>query len=267
MTLQSVPHDRIEALNDWFAPYRAARDRRNEAMVANINALLPEAALDYGRDVLPLSRHDEGGGVTERHLMYALALRLTALYGKGEPLIQKLEALDVPLSAKQRAQLLDTAYPFYEYDLLGIFKSAFLQKVYVKADAECVPLAEAVRLSREMDAVLCYAYLGDVEESVTGDKKAQRFEDAYLDDVFRCLKDYGVPAVTYMPTRNTPAQLARLRALCGSYGMFQVSGEDINSPRQGFIIHAMEDPQFQNLIDATWRLIEHERTGAPVLSN
>ncbi len=266
MTLQSVPHDQIEYLNDWFRPYRAARDRRNQVMTERINALLPDMALDYRRDILPLSRHDEGGGVTERHLMYALARRLTERCGRGQGVIDRLESLGVTLSGKQRTMLLDTGYHFYEYDLLGILKANFIQKVYVDAQEECPTLAELVALSRRVDAVLCYAYLGDVEESVTGDKKAQRFEDAYLEDVFRCLKEAGVPAVTYMPTRNTRAQITRLRALCEQYGMFQVSGEDINSPRQSFVIHAMEDPLFQNLIDATWRLIEHERTGAPILT-
>ena len=61
-----------------------------------------------------------------------------------------------------------------------------------------------------------------------------------------------------MPTRNTTAQLERVRALCDSYGMMQVSGEDINSPSQSFVIRAMENPMFSNLIDSTWRLIENE---------
>ena len=95
--------------------------------------------------------------------------------------------------------------------------------------------------------------------SVTGDKKAQKFEDDYLDDVFQCLNDVGVNAVTYRPTRNTQAQLERLRGLCDANGKFQVSGEDINTPRQSFIIKAMENPMFANLIDATWKLIEHEK--------
>ena len=47
--------------------------------------------------------------------------------------------------------------------------------------------------------------------------------------------------------------------LCDQYGMFQISGEDINTPRQSFIIRAMENPMFKNLIDATWKLIEHEK--------
>lgn len=264
MTIQSVPHDRIDLLDRFFAPFREARNQRNRAMVERINTLLPETGLDFDRDVLPLSMAAGGGGVTERHLMYALAKKLTAGYGRGEGLTARLEEMGLALSEKQRAQMLDGTYPFYEYDLLGILKSAFVPKIYIDADDECPRLADVVRLCREADACLCYAYLGDVAESVTGDKKAQKFEDDYLEDVFRCLREEDVWAVTYMPTRNTPAQLARLRGLCVEHGMFQVSGEDINSPRQSFVIRAMEDPQFQNLIDATWRLIEHETTGRPI---
>ena len=258
MTIQSVPHDQIDRLNAFFAPYRAARDVRNRQMIEKINALLGED-LDYDRDVLPLSMHHEGGGVTERHLMYALAQKMVARAGKGQGMVEYLASIGLTLSEKQKAQMLDTAYPFYEYDLLGILKSAFVPQIYVDAADECPTVAALVDLCREIDAYLCYAYLGDVGDSVTGDKKAQKFEDDYLEDVFECLKETGVKAVTYMPTRNTPAQLKRLRGLCEQYGMFQISGEDINSPRQSFVIRAMEDPQFQNLIDATWQLIRHEQ--------
>lgn len=263
MTLQGVPHDQIQALNDWFAPYRAARGVRNEKMVANINRLLG-TSLDYARDVLPLSEAAHGGGVTERHLMYALAKALVAEVGRGPAMMAKLASMGLTLSEKQRAQMEDLAYPFYEYDLLGILKAAFLPQVYVDATDECPGLGRMVALAKDIGAVLCYAYLGDVGDSVTGDKKAQKFEDDYLEEVFTCLKEAGVPAVTYMPTRNTPAQLARLRKLCEENGIFQVSGEDINSPRQSFIIRAMEDPQFQNLIDATWKLMDYENRRIPM---
>ena len=83
-------------------------------------------------------------------------------------------------------------------------------------------------------------------------------------DVIACVKSCGIRAVTYMPTRNTPEQLTRLRRLCDENGLFQVSGEDINSPRQSFVIKAMENPLFSNLIDATWKLIEHEKTGSAI---
>ena len=257
MTIQGVPHDKIDVLTEFFKPYQAARHARNRAMITKINELVG-VELDYDRDVLPLSMAAENGGVTERHLMYALAIELVKQVGKGQGMIDKLTSVGMNLSEKQKTMLLDTEYPFYEYDVLGMLKGTFVPKIFIDATDECPKLADMVKLCEEIDAFLCYAYLGDVGESVTGDKKAQKFEDDYIEEVFECLKEEGVKAVTYMPTRNTPAQLERLRGLCDQYGMFQISGEDINSPRQIFIIKAMENPMFQNLIDATWKLIEHE---------
>ena len=258
MTIQSVPHDKIQRLTEFFRPYRQARHERNRKMVAKINELL-NLDMDYERDVLPLSQASEEGGVTERHLMYALAMRLMKEVGRGEAMINKLSEMGLTLSEKQKKQMMDMEYPFYAYDLLGILKGAFVPQIFIPATDECPKLPEVVALCREVDAYLCYAYLGDVGDSVTGDKKAQKFEDDYLEDVFLCLEEEGVKSVTYMPTRNTPAQLDRLRSLCRQYGMFEISGEDINTPRQSFVIRAMEDPKFANLIEATWKLIEHEK--------
>ena len=257
MTIQGVPHNQIAILTEFFKPYQAARHARNRKMIEKINDLVG-VSLDYDKDVLPLSMAAENGGVTERHLMYALALTLEKQVGRGQPMIDKLTELGMNLSEKQKTLLLDTEYPFYAYDVLGMLKGTFVPKIFIDATDECPKLADMVKLCKDVDAYLCYAYLGDVGDSVTGDKKAQKFEDDYLEDVFECLKEEGVKAVTYMPTRNTPAQLERLRKLCDDYGMFQISGEDINTPRQSFIIKAMENPMFQNLIDATWKLIAHE---------
>ena len=258
MTIQGVPHDKIDVLTEFFKPYQAARHARNRKMMVRINELCG-VALDYDRDVLPLSEAADNGGVTERHLMYALAIELVKQVGKGQGMIDKLQSLGMSLSEKQKTMLLDTEYPFYEYDVLGMLKGTFVPKIFINATDECPKLPDMVKLCKEVNCFLCYAYLGDVGDSVTGDKKAQKFEDDYLDDVFECLKEEGVKAVTYMPTRNTTPQLERLRGLCDQYGMFQISGEDINSPRQIFVIRAMENPMFANLIDATWKLIEHEK--------
>ena len=94
--------------------------------------------------------------------------------------------------------------------------------------------------------------------SVTGDKKTQKFEDDYLCELVDVLKEYGFDAITYMPTRNTREQLDRLMKLCEENGFFQISGEDINSPRQSFRCKALDDPAFAHLIDATYALIGYE---------
>jgi len=258
LTFHGVPHTQIDAVAAFLAPVCQAREKRNRAMLANINAVCG-TALDYDADVVPLSRRREGGSVTERHLLYALGLRMIAEQGKGEGLLRRLRAL-LPVPEEIQAQLSDPANPHYEYDLLGLLKSHLAERIYVPAGIEeCPDIRELVRFADAHGIIATYPYLGDVTESVTGDKKAQAFEDAFLDELFEELVALGFHAVSYMPTRNTMAQIRRIRALCERYDMLQISGEDINSPRQPFVCKAMRDPVFGNLADATWALIRHER--------
>ena len=119
---------------------------------------------------------------------------------------------------------------------------------------------EFIKMAKKMGAIPAYAYLGDVGESVTGDKKAQKFEDDFLDELMIELKSAGYQAIAYMPTRNTPAQLDRVKALCKEHGFFEISGEDINSPRQKFACASLALPEFSHLISSTWALIGHEYT-------
>ena len=262
MSLHGVPSRSFEAVQSFFAPYREARNRRNRAMAANINGLMaPYAvALDFDRDVLPLSMAHDGGSVTERHLVMALCLKLADRFGRGPALLKFVEEeLGVPASGKARTLLLDAENPYYDYDLLGLLKGNFVQRFYVDATDECPDASLVIDLARRTGSIATYPYLGDVGDSVTGDKRAQKFEDDFLDELMLYLKELGFMAVTYMPTRNTSAQLTRLRALCDAHGFFQVSGEDINSPRQSFICEALKNPEFGNLIESTWALIAHER--------
>lgn len=258
MTIQGVPHGNIEKLDSFFAPLRVKRNDRNKRMIDNINQIIAPLgiALDFKADVVPLSQAKDGGSVTERHLMLALGRKLLSI---DRDVSDSLAALGVELSGSQIAKLAVKDDPFYEYTLLGILKSAFVKKIFIPATDECAELADVVALAKECGAILCYAYLGDIAESVTGDKAAQKFEDDYLEELFSELRRVGVRAITYMPTRNTKAQLERVRTLCDEYGMMQISGEDINSPAQSFVIRTMEDPMFANLVDSTWALIENEK--------
>ena len=260
MTLQAVPHGSIMLLQKAFEPLRRKREERNRIMTLNINSVLSGTgiSLDYDKDVRPLSKADDGGTVTERHLMLALARKLVSCFGEDN-IIEGLRSVGLTLTEKQESMMRDKKSPYFEYDLLGILKGAFVERIYVPASDECLSIADAVKLAGDAGALLCYAYLGDVTDSVTGDKAARKFEDEYLDGLAEFLAKSGVEGITYMPTRNTPEQLCRIRALCGRYGFMQVSGEDINSPRQSFVVHAMENPEFENLIESAWELIRREK--------
>ncbi len=262
LSLHGVPRRSFGAVQAFFAPHREARNRRNRRMVQNCNELLGPhgVTIDFDLDVLPLSQWGEGGAVTERHLALALANRILDVCGDGQPLLDFLRGpMGIALSPKSEGQLLDGANPHRAYDILGLIKGHYVPRFYVPAGEECPDVRDLLVLGRQTGAIVTYPYLGDVGDSVTGDKRTQRFEDDILEELLVYLKELGVQAVTYMPTRNTPAQLARLRGLCRQLGFFQVSGEDINSPRQSFLCQALYEPAFANLIDAAWALIGHER--------
>ncbi len=261
MALHGVPHNCAKEINDFFAPYRAKRNERNIKMVAAINEMMGKygVTIDFEKDVLPLSNFAKGGSVTERHLSSALAYKMLEVVGKGEKLVKFIrEEVQLPLSAKIEGFLTDESNPHMMYDLLGWIKSQLISKFYIDATDECPDVKDVLALSDKVGAISAYAYLGDVGDSVTGDKRAQKFEDDFLDELVEYVAKIGYKAITYMPSRNTKPQLDRIRGLCEKYGLFQISGEDINQPRQSFVCEAQRDPEFNNLFDATWALIAHE---------
>ena len=263
VAMHGIPHQNIEKVDAFFAPYREKRNVRNRKMCENITELVKPygLSLDFDGDVLPLSNYAKGGSVTERHILYALAKKITAIYKTPAEVVAFLvDEMKLALSQKVIDQIAngDKTPEYYEYDILGALKSNMVEKFYIDATEECPKVADFVKMVHENGGIAAYAYLGDVGNSVTGDKKAQKFEDDYLDELVAVIKEYGFDAITYMPTRNTAEQLDRLTKLCEEHGFFQISGEDINSPRQSFRCKALDNPAFGHLIDATYTLIGYE---------
>lgn len=270
LALHGIPQESIAKVQAYITPYRDRRNIRNRAMTDNLNKLLAETGLhlDFDKDIAAISRNAEGGSITERHILYALACKMAAQIGCGQILLDFLEAkLGIPVTGGNREKLLNPMDSMYEYYLLGVLKGQMVEQFYIPATDECPPIAEFVKMADEMGAISAYAYLGDVAGSVTGDKKDQTFEDAFLDELVAYLKEIGFKAVTYMPTRNTAEQLSRLISLCDKHELFQISGEDINTPFQSFICKALDQPEYQHLVTATWALIGHERAATEQLSD
>jgi hypothetical protein len=264
VTVQGLPRAAIPKAAAFLEPIGRARGARNRRMTAAASALLAGAgyrSIDYDRDVLPLSKAAEGGSVTERHILAAAAQVIIARHGAGPSLVSGIETnLGLKASGRVASWLSDAANPYYLYDLLGLLKTGFLARVFERPlPEECVPASRLAAFAREIGAVAAYAYLGDVADSPTGDKKAEEFEDAFLDELLPWMADAGFQAVAYMPPRNTKAQVSRLRALCGRLGLMEISGVDINSPRQSFNCPEVSAPDMSNLLDTTWALVAHEK--------
>ena len=229
MAMHGIPHQMLGEAERFLAPYREKRNERNRKMVDKLDAMTRPYGLsfEYSRDVLPLSQYAFGGSVTERHILYALCSAL---------------------SDREMAR----------YFLLGVFKSYLMEDLYLNAEEELPHLDEFILLADKLGAIPAYAYLGDVSLSVTGDKRGQAFEDAYLDELIPYLSSAGIRAITYMPARNSAEQLTRLITLCKKHSLLEISGEDINSPLQSFICKKIETPEYSHLIDSAWALIGHE---------
>ena len=262
MVMLGIPHQHIGKVREFIRPYREKRIERNRAMVNKMNQI-PELAginLDFDKDVLPVSLYHDGGGVTERHLLFALAKKMTGSIGSGKPMVDFLkEKLNIPVTGGNLDRLMDAGNTMYSYFLLNVLKGCLSERFYVDAAEECSTPEEFVKLGEETGAIPSYSYLGDVANSVTGDKKDQTHEDSYLDELVEYLAKTGFLGMTYAPSRNTYAQISRMMNLCDRHGLFQISGEDINSPFQPLICEALEKPEFQHLITATWALIGHEK--------
>lgn len=261
IAMHGIPHQNIDKVEAVLAPLREKRNERNRKMCDKITALTKHVGivLDFDKDVYPLSMAHEGGSVTERHICYGLTKKITSAYPDRAAACDFIEELTgVKMGEKTREKLITAPDNFYEYDILGVLKGHLVEKFYVDATEECLNIKEFTALAKEMGAISAYAYLGDVGESPTGDKKAQKFEDEYLDELFDVLRDCGFSAVTYMPSRNTKEQLRRVMDLCHARELYEISGEDINSPRQSFICPALADEAYAHLRVATYALIGHE---------
>jgi hypothetical protein len=263
IVFHGVPRNRVPEVNAFLAPIREERNKRNKVETAAMSELLssrggPTVSFDQ---VLSHARQKEGGGVTERHILYAASLAIIKEFKQGAKLRKWLEEkVTGKLPTKLQGFLDDKTNPHYVYDLLGAMKSTFLPEFFVQpTQRECIPVKKAVDFANSIQAVPAYAYLGDVGESPTGDKKAEQFEDSYLDQLFDELAILDFKAVTYMPPRNTGEQLKRVQKLCSEYKLMEISGVDINSSRQEFTCKEILQPEFRHLIDSTWALIAHEK--------
>jgi len=264
MTVQGIPKQAVPLAAEFLAPVRDERLKRTRAMTFSANVLLKEAGvsmIDFEDGVFNSSKYSEGGEITERHLLAAVSEKIILKFGRGQDLIEGLKRkMGITVIPKIESLLRAFENPHYLYDLLGVLKTEMLPGIFIQPDEkECIPAAAAVSFAASIGAVSSYAYLGDVGESVTGDKKREKFEDDFIGELFNEISAFGFKAVTYMPARNTLEQLQKVQRLCGDFGFMQISGVDINSSRQSFNCKEVLRKEFRHLIDTTWALIAHER--------
>ena len=108
VAMHGIPHTRLEKVSQFIKPYQEERNKRNRAMVENINKMMSEygISIDFDKDIVPASMAHDGGTITERHLLYVLSEKILASIGKGSKTVEFIkEKLQIPLSQKIESYL------------------------------------------------------------------------------------------------------------------------------------------------------------------
>jgi len=85
VALHGIPHTQISKVAAFFKPFIEQRVNRNKLMVNKLNKKLEpmQINLSYYNNIEPLSEAKNGGSVTERHILFALSLKLIEKLGKS----------------------------------------------------------------------------------------------------------------------------------------------------------------------------------------
>jgi hypothetical protein len=160
--------------------------RRNVLMTQKINAYLDPVAVDYEKDVLPLT---PAGNATERHMLTAYERRARELYPDADGLAGFWsEKLSEPIE-KVRTLLADVP------ELMNLIRSRLMKHGgvgYAPPDEGSFPLLDdVVAMTLECGAVPSGCWLDGTN---AGEADPLRH--------FAFLRDKGIPTLTVIPDRN-----------------------------------------------------------------
>ncbi len=226
-------------------PSLLARSRqRNLDMTGRINAVLTAAAIDYDRDVLPLT---PGGNATERHLCAAYDAKARELFpGDGERAAFWGRTLSLP--QERAAELMGD-----ETALRNAIRATLMKKGgpgYSQPGPDAFPPVEAFfGMIREAGALPCLAWL---DGASAGEADPGRL----LDDAL----SWGARCVNVIPDRNwnVPDAAVKARKLAALAAFADaarerrlpiLAGTELNAPGQKFV-DAFDAPELAPHADA-----------------
>ena len=234
LVMTGIPAGQWERVDGWLARKRELRNKRNRRMVELLNERVGKAGVSLSfEQVLAKSRADEGGTVTERHILEALGGALVERFGRGASLLSALRRnFGITVPEKFKKHLMDVVgNRNYMGDLAAVLR-AEVPSFYVDAEEELCSILELMRIAEEVGAVVVYPYMGDVEQMVFGELRVQKYEDAFFFELLSELARLGVRGVTYCRSRHSPEQVERVREFAEKLGLLRFSGETLYDRRQ-----------------------------------
>lgn len=173
-------------LAEGLAGYRSSARQRNEALIERINVQIPDMALDYEADVLPLT---PAGVATERHIISAYRTKATDVFDDTETLVD-FWAHVLGKDARQVTDLVTDIPAFEEQIRSRLAKRGGLG--YEQPSDSTFPAVDAfIDWIRACDAIPMAAWLDGTSEGES-DPRA----------LLECLVAKGTAAINIIPDRN-----------------------------------------------------------------
>lgn len=253
IAVYGIPKKEIKKVNTWLAEDRSGRVSRNRKFCEAVNKFFaPEGiAVDFDADVLPLTRCREGGSVTERHILRAVALKICEKFERGAPARDFLARLRFSLEGNLSDLLADADNPFYVDDLVTALKdnACFFD---VGSRREAVDMPDVVSRLENFGAIVSYMFFGNLDELVAGETAEDKLEKLVLG-----VKELGFNALTVKVSRMEREDLRILLALCDRHAVLLLPGTAVNAPRQSFQSDVLAEEDFKGLGDASWAVVGH----------
>jgi hypothetical protein len=240
-----------EVLADMLARSHA----RNRALIGRINTALADLALDYDKDVIPLTPEENA---TERHIVRAYYDKSLATFGDGAAAFW---------ASKLGLDPVDTAEKIGDVNAFNdLLRSKLMKKGgagYAQPDENTFPLLDdVIGMIQECRAIPMSAWLDGT-----------RAGESNPVEQLECLREKGVVAVNIIPDRNWNVkdsetatklvrELNRYIAAAKSFDMPINIGTELNKPGQRFVDDFAADalkPYHQDFLEGAQVMVGHTR--------
>lgn len=253
ISVYGVPKKVLKKVNLWLKEDREMRSARNRKFCDSVSKLFVPygVAVDYAKDVLPLTKIKEDGSVTERHVLRAAAKGVVDAYGRGDGVMNFLQKVGFTLDEHLTALLSDEDNPFYVDDLVTALKEnagAF----GVGSRREAIDMPDVVTRLENFGAIVSYLYFGNLDDLVEGENTKEKMQNLVLG-----VKELGFHSISVKISRHSEEDLALLCDLCREHDILLLPGTAVNSPRQPFGCDVQLKPEFKSLADACWAVVGH----------
>jgi hypothetical protein len=240
---------------DVLADMLSRSHTRNRDLIGRINAALEDMALDYDKDVIPLTPEENA---TERHIVRAYYDKSLATFGDGAAAFW---------ASKLGLDPVDTAEKISDVNAFNdLLRSKLMKKGgagYAQPDENTFPLLDdVIGMIQECRAIPMSAWLDGT-----------RAGEANPVEQLECLKAKGVVAVNIIPDRNWNVkdaetatklvrELNRYIAAAKSFDMPINVGTELNKPGQRFVDDFSSEalkPYHQDFLEGAQVMVGHTR--------